>query len=71
MMEPVDVTPIYERYKDQLVAVADDRVTVLGFGKRPVDALKMAAKKGEADPVLKKVPPKVRPMIGYGIQAPL
>ena len=51
-----DWTKIYKKYKGLWVALKDDEVTVVGNGKTPQAALKMAAEKGYSEPYITRVP---------------
>lgn len=46
------------------VALADDEETVLGFGKKLVDAQAKAIKKGEQNPILMRVPDTLSAYVG-------
>lgn len=63
MTEAIDRTPICEQYKDKWVDLADDEVTVMGYGEEPEQALEMAEDKGHPDSILLRVAPRVAPMI--------
>lgn len=51
-----DWTKLYEKYKGLWVALADDELTVLGFGKSVKEALDSAKKNGHKNPILTRMP---------------
>lgn len=59
-----DWTKIYRKYKGLWVALADDEQTVLGFGKKLIDARLKAEKKGKKDPILMRVPDELTAYVG-------
>ena len=55
----LDWTNLYENYKGQWVALAEDSETVVGSGKTPEMALVAAASRGVRDAALTYVPTEV------------
>ena len=60
----IDWTKIYKKYKGLWVALASDEVTVLGSGKKLSEALAKAKKKGNADPIMMRVPDDMTAYVG-------
>ncbi len=63
-MPAVDWSKIFKKYKGQWVAILDDEKTVVGNGKTPREALKMAQAKGYNSPTLAPMPSKLIPYVG-------
>lgn len=59
-----DWTSLYNEYRGLWVALQDDEVTVIAYGKKVADVLAKAAKNGYTDPILFKVPTKDMTYIG-------
>ncbi len=57
-MKAIDWTHL-TKYKGKWVALADDEVTVLAFGKTLNEAAKKAEKKGYKNPIFYSVPEKL------------
>ena len=53
-----DWTKIQQKYKGQWVALAEDEVTVLGFGKTLKEAVAKAKEKSDEMPYMFRVPEK-------------
>jgi D-serine dehydratase len=51
-----DWTKIYQKYKGMWVALAEDEVTVVGFGKKISEAIEKAKNNGNNDPIMMRVP---------------
>ncbi len=66
-MAAKDWTKIYKKYKGLWVALADDEMTVLGSGKKLIDALAGAYKKGNNDPIMMRVPDIFSSYTGYSL----
>lgn len=60
----VDWMKLYQQYKGQWIALADDEITVLGSGKRAKDALDMAFKNGAKEPILMRLPKDLIYLVG-------
>lgn len=60
----IDWTKLYSKYKGLWVALKDDEITVVGKGKTPEEALKVAQKNGYSDPYLTRVPEKIVSYVG-------
>jgi len=60
-----DWTNLYKKYKGLWVALAEDEVTVLGFGKTVQEALKKARIKSSKTPFLTRVPDNMNAYIGW------
>ena len=52
----IDWTHIYKKYKGLWVALKDDEVTVISFGKTLDEAAQKAEKKGFNEPIFFRVP---------------
>lgn len=59
-----DWTKLYKKYKGMWVALADDEETVLGFGKKLVEAQSKAIKNGANNPILMRVPDTLSAYVG-------
>ena len=59
-----DWTNLYKKYKGLWVALAEDEVTVLGFGKTAREALKKAKETSDARPSLMRVPENLNAYVG-------
>lgn len=57
-------TNLYRKYKGLWVALADDEVTVLGFGKTVKEAVYRAKKKTNTTPYLTKIPKTLDSYVG-------
>lgn len=57
-------TNLYKKYKGLWVALADDEVTVLGFGKTVTEAVNKAKKKTNSTPYLTKIPKTLSSYVG-------
>lgn len=55
---------IYKLYKGLWVALADDEKTVISSGKRAKDTLNKAQKNGYPNPILTKIPTRIKPIAG-------
>jgi TPP-dependent indolepyruvate ferredoxin oxidoreductase alpha subunit len=64
MQDVTDLTPLYNKYKGQWVALKDDEVSVITHGQKAKDVLSAAEKKGFSDPILFKVPADIVSYIG-------
>ena len=60
-----DWTKICREYKGLWVAIADDEKTVIASGKDVKTAVALSAKRGNADPVLFRVPNEIVDFAGY------
>jgi hypothetical protein len=60
----IDWTNIIKKYKSLWVALKDDEKTVIASGKTAKEALSNAAKKGNSNPILSRVPGKINTYIG-------
>lgn len=57
-------TTLFEQYKGQWVALADDETTVISSGEVLSEVMRKAADKGYLKPILTKVPKKDITYIG-------
>ena len=64
----IDWTNIYKKYKGLWVALKADEVTVISSGKSAKEAWEKARKKGFQKPILTRMPVKLLPYIGFGVQ---
>ncbi len=64
----MDWTKIFQNYKGQWVALADDELTVLGAGKTAKEALTGAQKKGFPEPILTRMPDDLVVFVGGGYE---
>ncbi|KKP56386.1 MAG: hypothetical protein UR80_C0032G0011 [Parcubacteria group bacterium GW2011_GWB1_35_5] len=60
----MDWTKIYKKYKGLWVALADDETTVLGFGKTLKEAISVAKKKNNNNPIVMRVPENITTYVG-------
>lgn len=60
----IDWTNIYKKYKGLWVALKDDEVTVISFGKTAKSAWEKAQKKGYLKPTLTKMPSSLTSYVG-------
>jgi len=60
----MDWTKIYKKYKGLWVALANDETTVLGFGKTLKEAVSVAKKKNNDNPIVMRVPEKMTTYVG-------
>ena len=60
----MDWTKIYKKYKGLWVALADDETTVLGFGKTLKEAIYVAKKKNNNNPIVMRVPENITTYVG-------
>ncbi len=63
-MTGINWTKLYKKYKGMWVALLDDEITVVGYGKTLKQAHNMAVKKGYDHPIFTRMPPHLGPMIG-------
>ena len=63
-MSAIDWTEIYNKYKGMWVALKDDEVTVVAYGKTLQETLESAKKKGFNEPIMHRVPTEVIPYVG-------
>ncbi len=63
-MDITDLTPLYDMYKGEWVALKDDEKSVISHGKKAKEVLQGARSKGFKNPILFKVPTKFVPYIG-------
>jgi hypothetical protein len=63
----IDWTNIYKKYKGLWVALKDDEKTVVSSGKTAKEAWEKAQKKGFEKPILTRMPEKLTPYVGFGI----
>ena len=63
-MKALDRTQMAKQYAGQWVALKHDRKTVLAAGKTLRQARLAAAKKGDANPMLTRMPRTIRSFIG-------
>lgn len=59
-----DWTKLYKKYKGLWVALADDEITVLGYGKTVNEAVKKAKAKTNKTPFLTKIPDNLASYVG-------
>lgn len=62
----IDWTDLYDQYRGQWVALKSDEKTVVSSGKTAKQAFDKAIAKGEAEPILTKLPDRLVPYVGYG-----
>jgi hypothetical protein len=62
----IDWTILFASYKGKWVALADDEITVIASAASAKQALKLALQKGEAKPILFRVPSENLTYIGHG-----
>ncbi|MEK7116903.1 MAG: DUF5678 domain-containing protein [Patescibacteria group bacterium] len=60
----MDWTKIYKKYKGLWIALADDEITVLGFGKTLKEAISVAKKKNNNNPIVMRVPERMAAYVG-------
>ncbi|MFA6315109.1 MAG: DUF5678 domain-containing protein [Candidatus Paceibacterota bacterium] len=56
-MLAIDWTKIYKKYKGMWVALLDDEITVVGYGKTLKEAMSRAKKNGYDHPIFTRMPP--------------
>jgi Family of unknown function (DUF5678) len=64
MQEVKDLTPLYNKYKGQWVALKGDEVSVITHGEKAKQVRDEAVKKGFKKPILFKVPSKLVSYVG-------
>ena len=67
LMQAIDWSPIYKKYKGKWVALANDEITVLASGKTAKVAWDKARKKGFKKPILAQIPASLIPYVGFGL----
>lgn len=64
-MKPIDLTPVYKKYKGLWVGLKEmDAKAVVAAGKTVQEVMDKAKKKGFLEPILFKVPTKNIPYVG-------
>ncbi|MBI2337557.1 MAG: hypothetical protein HY429_00935 [Candidatus Levybacteria bacterium] len=63
----IDWTKIYKKYKGLWVALQEDEKTVIASGNTAKETWDKARKKGFLKPILTRMPPKLIPYVGYGV----
>jgi hypothetical protein len=66
MAKPIDWTHLFEKYRGKWVALADDEVTVLGFGETVKEAHEEGLKHTKM-PILHRVPDSLDIFVGYAV----
>ena len=66
-MKVINWSPIYKKYKGLWVALAQDEETVLASGKTAKEAWDKARHKGFQKPILTRMPTKLIPYVGFGL----
>lgn len=66
-MSAVDWSKIWKKYRGLWVVLKSDEKTVIASGKTAKEALKKAEEKGEKNPIITKMPPKLIGYVGFGL----
>jgi hypothetical protein len=63
-MTAINWTPLYKKYKGMWVALLDDEITVVGYGKTLKEAKLKAKKNGYNHPIFTRMPPSLSAYAG-------
>lgn len=60
----IDRTPLIKKYGGKWIAFKHDRITVLAVGDTAIGVLEEARSKGYQDPIITRMPRKIRAFVG-------